>query len=459
MSVRGRLRPLAVLLAGLRRAVPRRAVPRQVVPRQAVPRRVAVTTALAVVTLLAVSGCAASASGTGPSTGSSGSGSGSATAPAARHASVRPAPAGDAFYRPPTPLPAGQPGDVLWSRRVDPPGRLRQLGVSTVQVLYLSTDALGRPTAVSGTVMLPHVDRATAPIVGFAVGTQGLGDQCAPSRAIAAGTEYEMSGIAEALGRGWAVAATDYEGLGTPGEHTYVVGRAEGPAVIDAVRAAIRLLGSGLSPSARVAYTGYSQGGGSAAWAGELSAKYAPELHLVGVAAGGVPADPAALRASLDGTVYAGLALGAALGFDAAYPDLHLADHLTPTGRAQLVALGNACAAAMLSPLYQHVRIATYLTSDPLGGPAWKARFAQNTLGADPPRVPVLLYHGEADTTVAFGQAERLARTYCARGAEVTWIAYPGQNHAGAAAAGRPSLFAFLAARFAGAPASRSCPA
>jgi hypothetical protein len=376
------------------------------------------------------------------------------------HAIPSVAAAGDAFYQPPSPLPAGQPGDVLRYRTIDPPGTLARLGVTTVQVLYLSTDALGRRTAVSGTVMFPKgVARADAPVVGFASGTHGLGDSCAPSRAIAAGTDYELPDIAAALARGWVVAATDYDGLGTPGDHTYVVGRAEGPAVIDSVRAAPRLPGSGLSARARVAYAGYSQGGGAAAWAGELSARYAPELRLVGVSAGGVPADPAALRASLDGTVDSGLALGAAAGFDAAYPDLDLGRFLTPAGRAELSVLRRACVGAMLSPPYQYVHLSSYVTSDPLDDPAWRARFAQNTLGGEPPRVPVLLYHGQADTTVAYGQALLLAREYCARGVELTWLSYPGQDHGGAAAAGRSAVLGFLAARFAGKPASRSCPA
>jgi Secretory lipase len=375
------------------------------------------------------------------------------------HALAVTAPAGAAFYRPASPLPAGRPGDVLRYRRVDPPGSPRRFGVTTIQVMYLSTDALGRRTAVTGTVLFPKgINRAAAPVVGFASGTHGLGDSCAPSRDIVAGTDYEQSDIAAALARGWVVAATDYEGVGTPGDATYIVGRAEGPAVIDSVRAALRLPGSGLSATARVAYVGYSQGGGAAAWAGELSAQYAPDLRLVGVAAGGVPADPAALRASLDGTVWSGLALGAALGFSAAYPELNLNRYLTPAGRTGLAGLRQACVGAMLGPPYQYVRLSDYLSPDPVNDPAWRARFAQNTLGSRPPRVPVLLYHGQADTTVAYGQAEALARTYCAHGADVTWLSYPGQDHGGAAAAGQAAVLAFLTARFADEPTSRRCP-
>ena len=37
---------------------------------------------------------------------------------------------------------------------------------------------------------------------------------------------------------GYVVAATDYEGLGTPGVHPYLVGESEGRSVLDAARAA-----------------------------------------------------------------------------------------------------------------------------------------------------------------------------------------------------------------------------
>lgn len=139
------------------------------------------------------------------------------------------------------------------------------------------------------------------PLVTFAVGTRGLGDTCAPSKTLANGTNYEAAIINSFLSRGWAVVVTDYQGLGTPGAHTYVVGRREGRSVLDAARAAQRLAGSGLDATTPVGVYGYSQGGGAAAWAAELAASYAPELDLKGVVEGGVPADLPAVASGLDG--------------------------------------------------------------------------------------------------------------------------------------------------------------
>src|SRR5215213_2050040 len=154
---------------------------------------------------------------------------------------------------------------------------------------------MGRPTVVSGMVLVPAAPSpGSRPLVAYAPGTQGWGDQCAPSRTVPAGSFGELVAVNGLLARGWAVVVTDYPGLGTPGPHRYNVGIAEGLAVLDALRAAVRLPPAGLDPSAPAAVAGYSQGGGAAGWAAQLQPVYAPSLPLVGVAAGGTPAGVAA---------------------------------------------------------------------------------------------------------------------------------------------------------------------
>ena len=89
--------------------------------------------------------------------------------------------------------------------------------------------------------------------------------------------------MALALARGWAVAITDYQGLGTPGDHTYMVGRALGPNVLDAMRAARKLSPAELPVDGPAAIMGYSEGGAAAAWAAQLQPVYAPDVRLGGV--------------------------------------------------------------------------------------------------------------------------------------------------------------------------------
>lgn len=199
-------------------------------------------------------------------------------------------------------------------------------GVSATRVLYVSTTARGEPDTVSGTILVPagSYPLGKRPVIGYAVGTHGLGDAYAPSNEMSNGTETEASMMSGLLAHGWVVAVTDYEGLGTPGQHTYMVGPSMGHAVFDVLRAATRLPGSGLAVDAPMAIWGYSQGGAAAGWAAQLHPAYAPELHLSGVAAGGVPADVEAVARHLDGGGFFGLAVAALIGLDAAFPELNL---------------------------------------------------------------------------------------------------------------------------------------
>ena len=105
--------------------------------------------------------------------------------PAAAATNCSPAPAGNAFYVPPNPLPPGQHGDIIWCRPVASPTP----GANAWQILYLSTTVSGARTAVSGTVLVPAAPYpGTRPVTAYASGTQGWGDQCAPSTEMASGT-------------------------------------------------------------------------------------------------------------------------------------------------------------------------------------------------------------------------------------------------------------------------------
>ncbi|MDQ1290051.1 MAG: hypothetical protein QG622_3617 [Actinomycetota bacterium] len=369
-------------------------------------------------------------------------------------------PAGDAFFTPPSPLPTGRPGDVIWYRRAKAANVLGAAGLAATdswQVLYRSTDALGRPDAVSGLVMVPRGrNPATLPVVGFAPGTQGLGDDCAPSRQILAGLEYESLAIDRILLRGWAVAVTDYEGLGTPGTHTYMVGRPQGSALLDVVRAARRLPADGLSGTSPVALYGYSQGGSASAWAAQLLPEYARELPVRGVFSGGTPADLTAVTKALDGGLGFGFLAAASLGMDAAYPELKLDSFLNQTGRKALAEAKSLCVGTLMTK-YAGKHIKDLTTSDPLTtNPTWKARIDEQKLGRIAPTVPVLLTHGKQDEFIPLGQAEQLRKGWCAAGARITWKTYPG-DHISALVSTQTDALDFVADRLAGKAATSSC--
>jgi len=382
-------------------------------------------------------------------------------------AACDPPPGEDAFYTPPASLPS-QPGSVIRSRpsifTLDPVDRTQAAGIRSWQVLYRSTNATGGANAVSGTVLVPEAPwtgLGPRPLVVYAPGTRGVGDDCAPSYTLAHGADYEMFFIKALLDQGWAVTVSDYEGLGTPGQHTYVVGQSEGRALIDAARASTRLAGTGLSSSTPVAFYGYSQGGGAAGWAAQLESTYGSELNVRATVAGGIPGDLTAVAEHLEGSPFVALALLASIGLDAAYPELDLETLVNDRGRALLAETEGFCLTSVdgIGTVFETALSSRgdYVTRDPLADPAWQARLAQNELGGTKPAAPVFQYHALFDEMVEYQQAADLRRSWCDRGGNVTWTALPLAEHVLGLVEGQPLGIAWLSARFAGLPTFGNC--
>lgn len=358
------------------------------------------------------------------------------------------------------PARAAAPGDVITAQPTTVyalPGKLLEVPVNAWHLLYTSTSATGNANAVSGTLLVPKASYPLGrrPIIGYAVGTHGLGDQCAPSVSMSQGTEAELALVSLFLLKGFAVAITDYEGLGTPGEHTYMVGISQGHAVLDSIRAATRVPGAGLSDRAPVAVMGYSQGGASAAWAAQLQPSYAPELRLKGVAAGGVPADLHAVADHLDGTANFGLSAAAGVGLDAAYPELRLVDDLNARGRALLADAADDCVGDLSKLAGLH--FSDLSPVDLLNQPKWLARLSENRLGAQPPRVPMFLYHAQGDEIIPLQVGSTLRSEYCRAGVNVRWASLPAPSHVLGAVEGGPVAIEWLALRILGLPALSNC--
>ncbi|WP_433662377.1 alpha/beta hydrolase family protein [Nocardia sp. CA-128927] len=170
------------------------------------------------------------------------------------------------------------PGAV--TRYADLPRELHLPGAAVALGLtYWTRTSRDEPALSSGALFIPS---GTAPTYGWPVivwthGTTGLADSCAPS------ADPDLGGYREylisLLGQGYAIAATDYIGLGTPGVHTYMDGYAEAHAAIDALRAARAINGS---LSASWAAMGHSQGGQAALFTAAIATRYAPGLDYRG---------------------------------------------------------------------------------------------------------------------------------------------------------------------------------
>jgi hypothetical protein len=337
----------------------------------------------------------------------------------------------DQFYKG-SPRPGGKAGDIINLRQsvftLDPLTQEAYPGVNAWQVLYQSENATGKTIAVSGTVLVPTTPWQSGhrPIIGYSVGTRGLSDNCAPSYTLTQGTDYEGLVIADLLSNGWAVVISDYEGLGTPGMHTYMVGQSQGRVALDVVRAAQRLPEAGLSSQAPIALMGYSQGGASAGWASQLASTYAPELNIVAAVLNSVPADLAANGHFLNGTAFVPFALMAGVGLDAAYDDINLDSYLNDWGREMMSLSDDFCLTgdsldprAITTPFS---KFDDYTTTNPLDSSVWQTRLEEQKLGKVAPDFPVYLYHGIFDQIVPYDPAEKLRGDWCDLGVTVTWI-------------------------------------
>jgi alpha/beta superfamily hydrolase len=307
------------------------------------------------------------------------------------------------------------------------PADLRLAGTGAAwQVWYVSTSWNGRRTVISGTVSVP-AGRPPAGgwrVVGFGPGFNGTPDACAASRA---GTPPFVRPFGEALlAAGYAVAVTDYEGIGTAGEGSGVNGRAEAAALIDAVRAARRIA----PVSSTWAAVGYSLGGHAALWAGSLAASYAPELRHVGTVAV-APTTQWGLQSAAAGVPDAPLnPAGPYLGRTLPVTDpgaFRAEDWFTPFGLELVAAAGRLCVAD-LAAAAAGATSADVFIDPPAAGAVFASLLADDEVPVARYPQPVRLVHGTADALPA-ALTELTAGQLAGAGTDVEYVPVAGADH------------------------------
>ncbi len=357
------------------------------------------------------------------------------------------------FYAVPDPLPT-TPGTLI---------RMEPLGVtvphaSAYRILYVSERPDGTPAASGGMIFIPDapVPEGGRPVVAWAHGTLGMGDACVPSRS-ANPLQDTDNWLDQMMSLGWVVVSTDYVGLGTPGPNLYLVAQSEVRDVVNAVRAARNVPQA--DAGSRYVTWGHSQGGHSSIWTGHLGESYAPELTLLGVAA----AAPALNLPAIMGAQW-GNVVGWVIGPDvveswpAYYPGLGVDGLLTDAAQDNTTRLAAECIKE--SGLEGQARQALgqdFFANDPLNLASWANAAADQTPPPMPASMPVFLAQGTADTVVLPWPNAIVQQEWCSAGSTISVLWMGGVNHFPAATTSGPSAVEWIADRFAGRPAPRTC--
>jgi pimeloyl-ACP methyl ester carboxylesterase len=339
-------------------------------------------------------------------------------------------------------------------------------GSTAHTMVYRSTSGInGSPTVVSGAVFTPPGDPPPGgwPVIGYAHGTVGVTPDCGPtadSRLLG-----DITSVAIQLKLGYAVAYTDYAGLGKPGAsganaattHAYLEPKSAAFNLIDAVRAARTVVPQ---LSSRWVALGSSQGGETAWAAAEYFAAYGQGTDLLGAAALVPTADMVGLVARAESStltndqmfLYPNVIEGLASVDKTIEPKDYLHGVLSDDEATLLAcrppaSAGKDALAAKFSPA--DAKPSSQPAADRL-----TQRLTSYALPQQPTKIPLLAIYGGADQTVPPEWTEVAMGRACALGDTIMRVRMEGQGHKLDPGA---LLGQWIADRFAGVPAVGNC--
>ncbi len=352
-----------------------------------------------------------------------------------------------------------RPGEILRTEALQALLGLPEAGMQA-RILYSSTDGIDdkTPVVVSGAFFAPKGAPPPGgwPLVAWAHGTVGVADICAPSWQTRSFRDMEYLGTW--LREGFAVVATDYQGLGVPGPHPYLAVRPEAYSVLDAIRAARKAYPD---VGTKVIVVGQSQGGGAAFAAAAFAPDYAPEIDIRGTVATGIPfitaetlrhvsPHPEEVRPTIAYALYLALF---AQQVDPAFDPAAL---FTDRGLEVLKLARNTCVGA----LFTDARAAglsdstTYRKSPDRAMASVMQYLTYPTLKL---RQPLFVGTGAADHDVPPAMQKRLVQEACAAGTVVQARLYAGLDHSGTVNASLADSLPFVRRVLAGEPITPQC--
>ncbi|MEU8898743.1 lipase family protein [Nocardia sp. NPDC048505] len=373
------------------------------------------------------------------------------------------------FYRPPAAVVAAKaPGEIIAARQVQVANAgLIPINVDAWQVSYRSNNSRDEAIAAVATVLKP---RGSAPdkLVSMQIAEDSLAAYCAPSYAVRQWSLATFLGqivaplefvIAQgALQQGWAVVIPDHQGP----DSAFAAGPLAGRITLDGIRAARDFAPMRLAEQTRVGLYGYSGGAIATGHAAELQPSYAPELNIVGVAEGGVPADFGPLLDIGNGQMWSGMIMGAVLGLGREYPDFGdlLRRDLDPLGQGLAVLKGGLCVQynTALFPFMNMKGLLRVPEGDPMRNPVVRATLDKTRMGQAVPGAPMFIWQANPDELVPVGPVNTLVDTYCRNpAARVQYVREHLGEHVSTEVSGTATALLWLRDRLDGVPAEHGC--
>ena len=309
------------------------------------------------------------------------------------------------------------------------------------KLTYVTTDAFGHKAPSTGTVFLPkgRAPRGGWPVVSWAHGTSGMGDSCAPSRVGPAMPKRDWAYLGTWMRQGYAIVASDYAGLGTPGLHAYLHNRSTAHNVVDMVKAGRNLdLPASEKLSNRWVVIGQSQGGGGAIATSSYATEFGGKgLDFRGGVGTGTPAY-IELLVSLPGPAVPPVDVSPALtsylayilaGMRHVHPELHINSVLTETGKKFVEMAEHACVNEFEKAV-EGTPIGDFFTR-PLASLPGFVQAARDYLGMPETSFekPIFMANGAVDTDVPMETTAAYVGVLTANGADVTFRTYPTDHN------------------------------
>lgn len=350
------------------------------------------------------------------------------------------------FYQWDAAIPDGPP-QIVRLERFPPDHSLAEAAVSE-RILHTSRGGPdgNQPIVVSGAVYLPKgiAPAGGWPVIAWAHGTVGLPDTCAPT--FNGWSARDVDYLNTWLKQGYAVVASDYEGMGTNGPHPYMHSRSAATGTLHAVLAAQ----ARYPLSNDVVLVGQSQGAHTATNAALMKAEIAPSIALRGVVLTGWPGtmEMPALRMDIYNP-WSVFYLRALPTYAAIDPTFRPEDVLKPEGRAAYEAFLSTCGSGPTRAFMERGPVANILFTRDITPLETRAQ----PLRAYPElrfTVPVFLGIGLSDEQTFPRPTFDTAKRACALGSNLAIHLYPGFNHGGTVLRSQQDSLAWVKAAFSG---------